>query len=87
MKRKGYCKVASAILGTTVLTVPELSNSANGLRVEVVDSQRESVEIRAGVSFLMPETASSGLIRVADLQYSILYTSGDTVYSAPALKS
>ena len=84
MKRKGYCKVASAILGTTVLSVPEFSDSfdwENNFRADVIGSRRQAVEIRAEVSFLVPETATTGLILIADLQYSVLYSSGDAVYS------
>ena len=87
MKGKGYCKVASAILGTTVLTVPELPRSVAGAEYEALGSRRGSAdksvddlfEIRSGEFFLMPKAGAQGVRTVADLQFSFLFTSGDSI--------
>lgn len=90
MKGKGYCKVASAILGTTVLTVPELPRSAAGVEYEARAAKRDRgntsvddlFEIRSGEFFLMPKAAGQGPQTVADLQFSFLFTSGDAIFTA-----
>lgn len=79
MKQNRYCRVVSAILGSSMLSVPEASalpENSMGLPEGVA----KTLDICPVMDVVISPQLDSRQLSVTNLQYSFLYTTGDVTF-------